>query len=63
MKNKTCHSCHYSKAVQYDLAKGGKTDWMLYCAYWQGHLYAACAAFVYEPGTDVKELTATKKVA
>jgi len=63
MKDKTCHSCHYSKAVQYDLAKGGKTGWMLYCTYWQGHLYAACPAFVYEPGTDVKELTAAKKVA
>ena len=51
----TCGACHHSKAVQYDLQKGGKTDWLLYCTFWEGHLYAACSQFVYEPGTDVTQ--------
>ncbi len=59
----SCHSCHYSTAVRYDLKAGGKTDWMLYCTYWKGHLYGSCFAFMYEPGTDVQELPKGMKVA
>jgi hypothetical protein len=51
-----CRACHYSVAHEFK-GKDGRRSYVLYCRLFEGYLYAPCPEFVYEPGTDISEIS------